>query len=167
MPIYVLIQHNDCLVNSKLETISTSTDEYAVGSQTYRKFIVLPERYKNTEVFLRVRINGTYGSWQQRDVLFEAYNLPPGDALRINDITVLGADLSDIDADGGILDLYAEGSAADWLLDNNVSKSSILEGKFRLMYETVKDITTRGDAKMAAMLLLEGISVTNKKRKPR
>lgn len=145
----------------------STSDEYIAGALTYRKFIVLPERYKDTEVPLRIRIDGNYGSWKQRDVLFEAYGLPTGDALRINDITVLGVNLNDIDADGGILDLYAEGKAADWLLDKEVTTGSILEGKFRLMYELVEDITPRGDAKIAAILLVEGTAVTNKKKRSR
>lgn len=149
------------------EANSSTADEYAVGSNIYKKFLILPERYKNNEVFLRLRVEGVYGSWKQRDVLFEAYDLRPGDALRINDVISLGADLSDIDSEGCYLDLYAEGKAADWLLDNEVGRGSIFEGKFRLMYEVVRDITSHGDAKMAALLLTEGVSVTNKKRKSR
>ena len=153
----------DYLEIEKSNPVSKKDSQYLDGAKIYKKFILLPERYKNKEVILRVRIDGTFGTWKQRDVLFEAYGLPPGDAIRINDVFVIGVDFDDIDQDDSTIDLFAEGKAADWILENNVSKGSIIEGHFRLMYENVKNITHTGDAKIAAVLLNEGISVSNKK----
>lgn len=151
--------------NEKNAEKLSQPDKYLEGAQVFKKFILLPERYKNEEVILRIRIDGPYGSWKQRDALFEAYSLPPGDTLRINDVTALGIDLSDVDADAGTIDLYAEGKNADWIIDAGASMGSIVEGKFRLLYENVKGITSTGDAKIAAVLIIEGRSVNNRKRR--
>lgn len=151
----------------KINNGEIGLDEYTIGAQTLKKFILLPERYKNQEVFLRVRIDGTYGSWKQRDALFEAYDLTPGDTLRINDVTALGVDFSDVDSEAETVDLYAEGKNADWILDAGVTKGSVVEGKFKLLYEIVENITSTGDAKIAALLMIEGKAVSNKKRSGR
>lgn len=145
----------------------SNSDELVLGSTIFKKFLLLPERYKNRDVVLRVRIDGTYGSWKQRDVLFEAYNLSPGDALRIEDVSVLGVDLSDVDKTAWQIDMYAEGKIADWILDAGVTKGSVVEGEFRLLYELVEGISSMGDAKIAAILMINGKTVTNKNRSKR
>ncbi len=151
-------------VEKESEDKTISSNEDVLGSEIYRKFILLPERYKNKVITLRIRIDGTYGSWKQRDALFLAYDLAPGDALRIGDVTPLGVDLSDIDSGDGGIDLFAEGKMADWILDAGVTRRSVVEGKFKLLYENVKDITPTGDAKIAALLIIEGKNVTNPKK---
>lgn len=143
----------------------SNKDKYMKGAEIFRRFTLLPERYKNQEVYLRVRIDGHFGCWKQRDALFEAYDLPPGDTLRMADAFVLGIDFYDIDSTANRMDLYAEGKNADWILDSSVSRGSIIEGKFKLLYETVENITSSGDAKVAVLLMVEGCSTTNKKRK--
>lgn len=150
---------------SKRSEENSDKDKFTLGAETFRRFTLLPERYKNQEVFLRVGIDGPFGCWKQRDALFEAYNLFPGDTLRINETFVLGVDFSDVDSNANRIDLYAEGKNADWILDSSVSRGSIIEGKFKLLYETVENITASGDAKIAAILMIKGISTTNKKRR--
>jgi len=169
----LIIRAVEAYIKKTIEKVQSSTDETKKddelnnGAKVFRKFILLPQRYKDEEVVLRIRVDGTYGSWKQRDTLFEAYGLTPGDALRVNDVTTLGIDLSDIDSDAATIDMYAEGKNADWVLEAGVTRGSVVEGKFRLLYENVENITSMGDAKIAALLMLEGISVTNPKRRGR
>lgn len=148
-------------VEKETEDKITSSNEDVLGIDIYRKFILLPERYKNKIISLRIRIDGTYGSWQQRDDLFLAYGLAPGDTLRINDVTPLGVELSDINSGNAGMDLFAEGKMADWILDTGVTRRSVVEGKFKLLYENVRNITPTGDAKIAALLIIEGKKVIN------
>ena len=148
-------------VEKETEDKITSSNENVLGIDIYRKFILLPERYKNKIISLRIRIDGTYGSWQQRDDLFLAYGLAPGDTLRINDVTPLGVELSDINSGNAGMDLFAEGKMADWILDTGVTRRSVVEGKFKLLYENVRNITPTGDAKIAALLIIEGKKVIN------
>lgn len=59
------------------------------------------------------------------------------------------------------MDLFAEGKMADWILDTGVTRRSVVEGKFKLLYENVRNITPTGDAKIAALLIIEGKKVIN------
>lgn len=149
----------------KLSQEALEKDDFTTGAEIFKRFILLPERYKNEVITLRIRVDGSFGSWKQRDVLFEAYDLPPGDTLRIKDVIAYGVDFMDVDSEATTIDMYAEGKNADWILDSSVTKGSIVEGRFKLLYETIEDITVSGDAKIAALLMVEGISVTNKKRR--
>ena len=149
--------------NYSSETIPAGED-YVTGAKAYRKFVRRPERFKNTEVTLRVRMDGMYGGWQLKDELFLAYGMRSGDALYLNDLWVLGIDVIDVDDSLWVIDCFAQGDAADWLDDNEVTQGTIFEGIFRLAYELVPQIASRGnhesvDAKIAKLILVKGLSV--------
>lgn len=148
----------------KAEASSTASQEdYIAGAKLFKRFILLPERYKGKEVVLRVRMDGGFSGWRLRDEMFEAFQVKNGDAILCNDATVFGVDLSDIEEKVRAIDFFAEGKNADWLLDNGITNGIIFEGKFRFLYEIVPDAASRSfgpvDAKIAMLLLLEGIRV--------
>lgn len=134
-------------------------NDYKLGAKTYRKFVRRPERFKNTEVFLRVRMDGLYSGWKLKDQLYEVYGMRSGDALYLNDLWVLGLNNIDVDNDLWEIDCFAQGDAADWLDDNEVTKGTIFEGIFQMMYELVPRITSTGDAKIAKLVLKKGSRV--------
>lgn len=140
-------------------------DEYINGAKMYRNFVRRPERYKNNLMTLRVRMDGKYGGWMLKDELFEAFDMPKGDALYLNDLWVLGLDNIDVDIEVWQIDCFAIGQAADWLDNNGVTQGTIFEGQFMANYKKVPQIAGRGennepvDAMIAKLILVEGIRV--------
>lgn len=149
------------------ETTSTPVFDYVEGAKAYRNFVRRPERYKGSLLTLRVRMDGLYGGWRIKDELFDAYGMPRGDALYLNDLWVLGIDKIDVDDDVWNIDAFAQGDAADWLDRNEVTQGTIFEGRFLTGYKLVRDITSRGgdksvDAMVARLILVEGIRVIDR-----
>ena len=147
------------------EVASAPIDEYVKGAADYRKFVRLPERYKDKILTLRVFMRGNFGGWRLRDEIFDAFTMPNGDALYLNSLWVIGWDAIDVDEDTWEIDCFAPGPAADWIDSNEVSQGTIFEGRFRTRYEKVSKIAGRGDnekpvdAMMAKLILVEGLRV--------
>lgn len=149
------------------EQVDNTEEEYIKGAKAFRKFLILPERYKGVDAVLRVRMDGGFSTWKRRDEFFQAFDVKPGETLIGRDVYVLGIELEDIPSDEQDVDFYAEGELADWVLDNNVSTGTIFEGKFKFAYETVEGVASRGlgmavDAKIAALILLEGKTIIDR-----
>lgn len=149
------------------DVIKTTTDaslDYKAGAEIYRRFLLLPGRYKNKEVFLRIRLNEQYSTWLVKEQVFEARGLNRDDAIMSdNGAYVLGCDYDDIDKSGISVDFFAEGKNADWLLDNNVTRGTIFEGTFRMSYDAVRGVSRDGQTiKVAGLILTNGYSVIGK-----
>lgn len=143
--------------------IETIQADYIDGAHLFKRFLLLPERYKGREAVLRIRMDGGYSSWKLRDEFFEAFGIKNGDAVFGKDTAVFGINLDDIDENSNTIDFFAEGKNADWILDNSITNGTVFEGKFKFAYETVKSVADRKggavDAKVATLILLEGRSV--------
>lgn len=153
----------------RLHSVVHTAEDPSVGAKLYAKFIKRPERYKGREAVLRVRMDGRYGDSRLREELYEAFNMPIGDALYLNDLFVLGAAI-DVDQDGWLIDGWAEGEAADWLDDNEVTTGTTFEAKFRFAHEIVKNGGrilggAPKDVYHAKLIMLKGIRVVEKEPK--
>ena len=140
-----------------------------LGAKKFRKFILVPERLKNEEIYLRVRMDGLFANNHiRRDELYEAYNLNKGDTVVAENVIPIDLDMTDIGNNGGYVDLYAEGKNADWIIDNDITTGIIFEGKFKMVYETVEGVAQNKShsepfsAKVPALILLEGTKVIGK-----
>lgn len=139
------------------------TESYKDGANAFRKFVRRPERYKNEEHVLRIKLEGKFGGWRLREDVYQAF-LGTGvkDFLFINDVNVLGRENNDVERDNWLVDCFAVGSVADWIDDQDVTQGDIIEGKFKFAYELVKNgANTRGvaeahDSEIANLILLEG-----------
>lgn len=146
----------------------SSVDEYIKGARLYRNFVRRPERYKESLMTLRVRMDGKYGGWMIKDDLFEVFDMPKGDALYLNDLWVLGLNNIDVDVSAWQIDCFATGDAADWLDNNEITQGTVFEGKFLTKYKRVPKIAGRGrgnepeDATIARLILVEGIRVVER-----
>lgn len=146
-------------------SVSATDDEYIIGARAYRNFVRRPERYKDTLMTLRIRMDGKYGGWMLKDELFEAFDMPRGDALYLNDLWVLGLENIDVDAVAWQIDGFACGEAADWIDRNDVTQGTVFEGRFMTNYKKVPKIAGRGannepvDATIAILVLVEGIRI--------
>ena len=151
---------------NRLQATANSSEDPSIGAKLYAKFIKRPERYKGQEATLRVRMDGPYGDSRLREELYEAFNMPIGDALYLNDLFVLGYPI-DVDKDGWLVDAWAEGDTADWLDDNDVTTGTTFDAKFRFSHEIVKKGARipggePRDAYQAKLIMLEGIRIVEK-----
>lgn len=150
----------------RIRSVVQTAEDPSVGAKLFAKFIKRPERYKGNEAVLRVRMDGRYGDARLREELYEAFNMPIGDALYLNDLFVLGSSI-DVDQDGWLIDAWADGEAADWLDNNEVTTGTTFEAKFRFAHEVVKNggrIPGGGprDAYHAKLIMLKGIRIVEK-----
>lgn len=149
----------------RTEESNDSEDDFLEGAKTFNRFVKRPERYKNTECTLRVRMDGLYGGWRLREEVYSAFGFTPGDALFLNDVYVMGLQNVDVANNVWYVDCFAVGEAADWLDNHSVTVGTIFEGRFKLVYELVeKGAGSRGtvgavDAKIANIVLLKGNKV--------
>jgi hypothetical protein len=139
-------------------------NDYKSGAETYKRFLIYPGRYKDKEVFLRIRLDNKWSTWLLKEAMFESFKLNRDDAIHCNDgVYVIGCDFSDIDQKAIRLDLFAEGKNADWLLDNGVSLGTVFEGTFKMCFEDIRNVQNENrTVYMAALLLVNGSSVIGK-----
>lgn len=154
---------------SRLQSVVQTAEDPSVGAKLYAKFIKRPERYKGREAILRVRMDGRYGDSRLREEVYEAFDMPIGDALYMNDLFVLGSAI-DVDQEGWLIDAWADGEAADWLDDNEVTTGTTFEAKFRFAHEIVKNGGrvpggAPRDVYQAKLVMIEGIRVVEKEPK--
>lgn len=142
--------HNDERKSATKSADKSPEEEYIKGASIYKKYILIPGEYCDQVVKLRVRFDGTFGSWQIKEELFEAYNLPIGKALYLNDLFVIGADYSNIGDEAKHIDAFAVGEAAKWILENNITKGSVFEGYFKLEWKYVKNIAGKSRIQIGA-----------------
>ncbi len=150
--------------NNKEKNLEISFEE---SIRVFREFLLLPERTKNTEVVLRVRMEGLFAnSFLRREVFYEAYGLKAGDTIIAENVVPIEVKIDDISDEAGYMDVYAEGKSADWIIENGITTGIIFEGRFKLAYETVKGVASNRasslpiDSKVPALILLEGLSVS-------
>ena len=157
-------QIDEAKESQNLAHITSSSSDYKSGAEIFKRFLIIPGRYRNKEVFLRVRVSSKFSTWMVKDELFQAYNLNRDDTVHCdNGAYVIGGDFSDVKKDGIGIDLFAEGKNADWLLDNGITLGTIFEGVFKLCYEYVSGISSAGRIiGMAALVLVKGSSVIGK-----
>lgn len=158
-------KHVDDSATEKVsETRKKAADEYKAGAEIFKRFLILPGRYKNQEVYLRVRLNNSFSTWIVKDTIFISRRLNRDDTIHSDDgAHVIGCDFSDIGKPGRAVDLFAEGKNADWLLDNNVSRGMVFEGTFKLSYEEISGVSSDGKRiSVAALILVNGSSIIGK-----
>ncbi len=147
--------------NNNVQTKKGSSD-YISGANLFKRFILLPERYKGKETVLRISMQGGYSGWRLRDQMFDAFHVKNGDALLGNDAIVIGTNMDDINESTQTIDFFAEGKNADWLLEKGVTNNTVFEGRFRFQYEDVEKSSGNGYTKIATLLLLEGHHIISK-----
>ena len=129
---------------------NATKEEYISGASVYKNFIRLPGEYCEKTVRLRVRFDGTYGTWHLKEELFEAYGIPVGKALYLNGLFIIGADYSDIEDEAKHIDAFAVGDAAKWILEHGITKGSVFEGNFKLEWKYVKNVAGKSRIQIGA-----------------
>lgn len=101
----------------------TSIDDEALkkGADEFQRFWLRPLSRVNKVIPVRLRINKSFSGWKLKDELIQALGLKVGDTIN-TEVSVLftGKLIEDSDS----VDLFADGEAADWLVDMVIKESS-------------------------------------------
>lgn len=141
-----------------------TSQSYSDGAKLFSRYIHRPALYKNKHVVLKVRFDGKFGSYLLKDEIPKAFGFQPGTTLFLNDLFVLGKE-PNVPLQEWRVDCFAEKDAAEWIEDNEISTGTIFTGRFKLCYENIKGIASRGDADkdayIAKLILEEGIEINS------
>lgn len=139
---------------------SVLEEEYKKGAKDFEIFWLRPKKKRNNTVVLRFQVNKPWTGWRLKDELVKSINLTPGDTIS-TEITVIGGPgmIGDVDD----ADLFADGDAADWLLENEIREGSITEGKVKLCYEKAPVGVNSKEVWKASLVFLEGLQVIQHK----
>ena len=103
-------------------SVEVSLDNLRQGAILFEKFWLRPQKLAGKLVPVRVRINRKLGGWKVKDELVRSLGLTVGDTVSTEVTVQLGVGLID---DEGDTDLFADGEAADWLIDVIQSAGSV------------------------------------------
>ena len=157
-------------MNQVTHNASQESEGFETGASLYRRFLLMPEKYKGKTALLRVLMKGKFSGWRLRASLINAFGFEDGNVLFMNNVVALGIDTSDIEDSVLDVDCIAEGEAAEWILDQNITTGTVFEGEFEFGYELVKGVVgVKGsprseDAKIAMLVLKKGIAVIEQRK---
>lgn len=138
------------------------------GTKWFSRFVHTPAIYKNREAVLKVRFDGPFGSYMVNDSLLETFGLQPGSVLFLNNLFVLGKE-PDVLEKYWSMDCFCEPKAAEWVEDNEITPGTIFTGRFRFIYEQVKEFGKRTEICHAVstykteLIMIEGIKINSRK----
>lgn len=136
--------------------------DYKEGAEMFEKFWLQPKRYRNKEVSVRLRLNKKLGGWKLKDDLVQELGLSVGDCINTEVSVLLGPGIID---DNGDTDLFADGQAAEWLIDtvlHNKEHPAIVEGcvidcVVRLVYGEAPVGRNNKNINKISLILVRGI----------
>lgn len=118
-------------MNSNCNDVIVSDNELSTGAKAFEVFWLRPKKMTDKEYVLRMKLNRGWNGWKLKDELVRSLGLEIGDTINTEVSVLLRPGLID-NADD--TDLFASGSGADWLLENNVGKGSIIDAKVKFVY---------------------------------
>ena len=121
-------------MQDQIDAKNIKEEDLKQGAKEFETFWIRPKKMTGREAILRIKVNKKWGGWKLKDELVTSLGLEVGDTIN-TEITVLeGPGLID---EMDTTDLFASGKGADWLLDNCVSKGSIIDAKVKFFYTSV------------------------------
>ena len=106
-------------------------EELGKAAKEFEIFWLRPKKMHLHETVLRMKINKRWGGWKLKDELVESLGLEIGDTIN-TEVSILEAPGLIDDTDD--TDLFASGDGADWLLENDIGRGSIIDAKVRFVY---------------------------------
>lgn len=133
-----------------------SEEDLREGAKKFERFWLMPNRYKDLVVPLRLRINKKWGGWKLKDSVVSSLGLTIGETINTE---VTPCFMSGIIDDKDDTDLFASEEGADWLLNNNVGVGMVIDCIVRFVY-TISPIGPDGKKiSTISLVFKEGISV--------
>lgn len=129
------------------------------GANEFEKFWLRPQRLAGKLVPLRMRLNKKLNGWKVKDELIRALGLTVGDSISTEVSVQLASGIID---DKGDTDLFADGDAADWLIDQiqdaGTVEGCIVDCYVRFVYSRAPVGGVNGrQVNTANLVLVEGI----------
>lgn len=120
-------------MSSEVKKNVIAESELKEGAKVFEMAWLRPKKIENSniEVTLRMKINKKWGGWKLKDEVVKSVGLEVGDTINTEVSILCGPGLID---DLGDTDLFASGKGADWLLENEVGKGSVIDAKVKLIY---------------------------------
>lgn len=118
-------------MSSNYNDVIVTDDELNLGAKAFELFWLRPKKMSEKEYVLRMKLNKGWNGWRLKDELVKSLGLEIGDTINTEVSVLLTPGLIDSAND---TDLFASGAGADWLLDKNVGKGSIIDAKVRFVY---------------------------------
>lgn len=120
-------------MSSEIKKNTTTENKLKEGAKVFEMVWLRPKKIEKDgiEVDLRMKINKKWGGWKLKDEVIESVGLEVGDTINTEVSILCGPGLI---ADSGDTDLFASGQGADWLLENEVGKGSVIDAKVKLIY---------------------------------
>ncbi len=116
-----VINNSQTITNGKSDV---NEDMLRAGANEFEKFWLRPQRLAGKLVPLRMRLNKKLNGWKVKAELIGALGLTVGDSINTEVSVQLTSGIID---DNGDTDLFADGDAADWLIDQ-IQSAGTVEG---------------------------------------
>jgi len=149
----------ETLSSDALVKINIEKNDSSDFTSVFKKFVLRPIKYYGQEGTLKLKIVSDIVGGTLKEDLVRAFGLTLGDTLRV-ETEVLDSSLKAVNTRK--VSLYAEQTAADWLMD--IEKGSIIEAKVKLSYCIIKETQEYDggrflkNSSFIGLILQEGVS---------
>ena len=144
-----------------LDKKNITEEQLREGTRLFEAFWLRPKQYANKIVPLRLRINNKWGGWKIKDELVDSVGLEVGDTISSEVTPQFMSGLIDYEDD---MDLFASGTGADWLLNNNVVVGTIIDCTVRFVYAKAPVGPKGKEISKVSLVFENGISVVGMDR---
>ena len=141
------------------DSTNITEEKLRENTKLFEAFWLRPKHYANQTATLRLRINKKWGGWKLKDELVNSLELEVGDTISTE---VSPQFMSELIDDANDTDLFASGSGADWLLDNNVTVGTIIDCTVRFAYTKVPVGLNGKEINKISLVFETGIAVVGK-----
>lgn len=103
----------------------------------YKKFLLMPNRYRDTEAVLNLRVISGFSGWSLRDDLINALGLTVGDTIECDTETVDEETTEMLSERLRKIDLIAEHENAEWLVNNVTHIGTVIKVHVKFLCKLV------------------------------
>ena len=104
-----------------IDEANITEEELKIGAFEFQRFWLRPLSRAGQIIPVRLRINKRFSGWKLKDELIQSLGLKVGDSINTEVTVLFTGDLIGYSDD---MDLFADGEAADWLLDTVIKNNS-------------------------------------------
>lgn len=141
---------------------TVSESELKNNAKAFEMFWLRPRKFDDQEFILQMEITKNWNGWKLKDALVKSVGLEVGDTINTEVRVLNGPGLID-DADD--TDLFADGEGADWLLENEVGRGSIINAKVKFKYSRAPVGGREGrEVWKLSLVFVEGYDVVREKK---
>lgn len=141
---------------------TVSESELKKNAKAFEMFWLRPRKFDNQEFVLQMEITKNWNGWKLKDALVQSIGLEVGDTINTEVKVLNGPGLID-NADD--TDLFADGEGADWLLENEVGRGSVINAKVKFKYSRAPVGGLEGrEVWKLSLVFVEGYNIVREKR---